>query len=59
MLLLSRFGADVVASVQTAESTPLPAFQWAKNVVLVLGHEQTGIPVSILQVCDGPALCTI
>ena len=56
MLSLNHFGADFL---QTDESTPLPAFQWAKNVVLVLGHEQTGIPVSILQVRDGPALCMI
>lgn len=36
--------------VQTAESTPLPAFRWPKRTVLVLGHEHTGIPLNILRV---------
>ena len=36
--------------VQTAESMPLPAFRWPKRAVLVLGHEHTGIPMSILRV---------
>ena len=44
------FASHPVDGVQTAESTPLPAFRWPKRTVLVLGHEHTGIPMSILRV---------
>ncbi|KAK9827989.1 hypothetical protein WJX81_005702 [Elliptochloris bilobata] len=52
--LLQRRGAgyQLVGLEQTAESTPLSAFRWPKRTVLVLGHEHTGIPISVLQVLD-------
>ncbi|MBD3884321.1 RNA methyltransferase [Phormidium tenue FACHB-886] len=45
-------GYSLVALHLQPDATPLPQFQFARQTVLVLGQELTGIPGEVLQACD-------
>jgi len=45
-------GYQIIALEQTAGSVPLPVFQPAKKVALLLGREVEGIAPEVLALCD-------
>lgn len=49
---LKREGFRVVALEQTADSSPLPAYQPPDKLALVLGTEVTGLPRKVIKNCD-------
>ena len=46
-------GAMVLALAKHVQSVPLPQFRFPKQSVLILGKELTGIPVGVINQCDG------
>ncbi len=49
---LQQHPYTIVALDSDADATPLPQFQFPAHSILVLGQELTGLPDSVLQVCD-------
>jgi tRNA guanosine-2'-O-methyltransferase len=45
-------GYTLVGVEQTSESMSLPTYQFNKRSVLLLGHEQEGIPAHLLSMLD-------
>lgn len=52
LLRFKEEGYEVVGLEQTAASTSLYDFRFARKTVLVIGSENKGIPPDILAVCD-------
>ncbi len=52
LLRFKEEGYEVVGLEQTAASTSLYDFRFARKTVLVIGSENRGIPPDLLAVCD-------
>jgi hypothetical protein len=52
LLRLKEEGYEVVGLEQTAASTSLYDFRFARKTVIVVGSENKGIPPNILSLCD-------
>jgi tRNA G18 (ribose-2'-O)-methylase SpoU len=59
LLRFKEEGYEVVGLEQTAASTSLYDFRFARKTVLVIGSENKGIPPDILAVCDRGACLSL